>query len=173
MNIEEQVKLAIKGNEKAFEYLMDINKEMLYRTAFAYVKNEQNALDILQETVYKAYISIDKLKEPKYFKTWLTKILINTAISFIKKNKKIVYITDDITNNSNYYESDIVNEKLDILSSIEKLDEKYKTIIILKYFQDLTLTEISEVLDCPIGTVKTYLNRALNKLRFFMNEEIV
>lgn len=173
MNIEEQVKLAIKGNEKAFGYLMDINKEMLYRTAFAYVKNEQNALDILQETVYKAYISIGKLKEPKYFKTWLTKILINTAISFINKNKKIVYITDDITNESNCYESDMVNEKLDILSSIEKLDEKYKTIIILKYFQDLTITEISEVLDCPLGTVKTYLNRALNKLRLFMKEEIV
>lgn len=173
MNIEEQVKLAIRGNEKAFEYLMDINKEMLYRTAFAYVKNEQNALDILQETVYKAYISIDKLKEPKYFKTWLTKILINTAISFINKNKKIVYMQDNITNGSNCYESDMVNEKLDILSSIEKLDDKYKTIIILKYFQDLTITEISEVLDCPLGTVKTYLNRALNKLRFFMNEEIV
>lgn len=84
MILEEQVKLAINQDEKAFEYLMNISKEGLYRIAFAYAKNEQDALDILQETVYKAYISIYKLKEPKYFKTWISKILINNAINFIK-----------------------------------------------------------------------------------------
>lgn len=173
MNIEEEVKLAMRGDKKAFEYLIGINKEGLYRTAFAYVKNEQDALDILQDTVYKAYISIDKLKDPKYFKTWLTRILINNAINFINKTKKIVYIVDDIKNGSSYYECNKIDEKLDILSSIEKLEEKCKTVIVLKYFQDLTIAEISEVLGCPIGTVKTYLNKGLNKLRLFMNEEIV
>jgi RNA polymerase sigma-70 factor, ECF subfamily len=173
MNIEEQVKFAIRGDEKAFEYLMDINKEGLYRTAFAYVKNEQDALDILQETVYKAYTSINKLMEPKYFKTWLTRILINNAISFINKSKKIEYLTDVIPNYSNCNTGNLIDVKLDILSSIEKLDDKHKTVIVLKYFQDLTITEISEVLDCPSGTIKTYLNKALTQLRFIMKEEIV
>jgi RNA polymerase sigma-70 factor, ECF subfamily len=173
MNIEEQVKFAIRGDEKAFEYLMDINKEGLYRTAFAYVKNEQDALDILQETVYKAYTSINKLMEPKYFKTWLTRILINNAISFINKSKKIEYLTDVIPNDSNCNTGNLIDVKLDILSSIEKLDDKHKTVIVLKYFQDLTITEISEVLDCPSGTIKTYLNKALTQLRLFMKEEIV
>jgi RNA polymerase sigma-70 factor, ECF subfamily len=173
MDIEEQVKFAIRGDEKAFEYLMDINKEGLYRTAFAYVKNEQDALDILQETVYKAYTSINKLMEPKYFKTWLTRILINNAISFINKSKKIEYLTDVIPNYSNCNTGNLIDEKLDILSSIEKLDDKHKTVIVLKYFQDLTITEISEVLDCPSGTIKTYLNKALTQLRFIMKEEIV
>lgn len=173
MNFEEQVKLAIKGNEKAFENLMNACKESLYRTAFAYVKNEQDAIDILQETVYKAYISIDKLKEAKYFKTWITKILINNAINFINKNKKIVYITEDVSNNTDSYEGNKIVERLDIMNSIDKLEDKYKNVIILKYFQDLTITEISEVLNYPIGTVKTYLNKALSKLRVFMNEEII
>lgn len=173
MDIEEQVKLAIRGDEKAFEYLMKINKEVLYRAAFAYVKNEQDALDILQETVYKAYICIDKLKEPKYFKTWLTRILINNAISFKNKNKKIINLTGDITNGLKSYEGNTVDEKLDIFSSIKKLEDKYKTVIVLKYFQDLTITEISEVLNCPSGTVKTYLNKALSKLRISMGEEII
>lgn len=173
MNFEEQVKLAIKGNEKAFENLMDACKEGLYRTAFAYVKNEQDAVDILQETVYKAYISIDKLKEVKYFKTWITKILINNAINFINKNKKIVYITEDVSNNTNSHEGNKIDERLDIMSSIDKLEDKYKNVIILKYFQDLTISEIAEVLNYPIGTVKTYLNKALSKLRVFMNEEII
>lgn len=173
MDVEDKAKLAISGDEKAFEYLMEINKEGLYRAAFAYVKNEQDALDLLQETVYKAYISIDKLKEPKYFKTWLTRILINNAINFIKKNKKIEHITDDIANGSKSYEGNTVDERMDILSSIKKLEDKYQTVIVLKYFQDLTITEISEVLNCPSGTVKTYLNKALSKLRISMGEEIV
>lgn len=172
MGIEEQVRLAVKGDEKAFEYLMDIYKDGLYRTAFAYVKNEQNALDILQETVYKAYISIGTLREAKYFKTWITRILINNANYFLGKEKKLVYISDEIQNNQNCSEGTKIDEKLDILAAIDKLNPKYKNIVILKYFQDLTITEISQALDCPAGTVKTYLNKALSKLRLLMNEEI-
>jgi RNA polymerase sigma-70 factor, ECF subfamily len=173
MSVEEQVKLAIKGDEKAFEYLMDISKEGLYKTAFAYTKNEQDAIDILQETVYKAYISIEKLKEPKYFKTWITRILINNAISFINDKKKTVYIADDLSHDTSYHSDNGIDEKLDMLNSIDKLEEKYKNVIVMKYFQDLTITEIAEVLNCPVGTIKTYLNKALSKLRLFLKEEIV
>ncbi len=173
MIIEEQVKLAINGDEKAFEYLMDISKEGLYRTAFAYAKNEEDSLDILQDTVYKAYISISKLKEPKYFKTWITKILINSAINFINKEKKIVSLVDTMSNEPNYHEDTRLEENLDILNSIDKLEDKYKNVIVLKYVQDLTIAEISEVLNCPVGTVKTYLNKGLSKLRIFMGKEIV
>ncbi|MBI6872683.1 sigma-70 family RNA polymerase sigma factor [Clostridium aciditolerans] len=173
MILEEQVKLAIDGDEKAFEYLMDISKEGLYRIAFAYTKNEHDALDILQETVYKAYISINKLKEPKYFKTWLTKILINNAINFINKEKKIVSLVDNLSSRSNYYQENRIEEKLDVLNYIDRLENKYKNVILLKYFQDLTITEISEVLDCPVGTVKTHLNKGLSSLRIFMGKEII
>ena len=62
--LESLVKLSIKGNDEAFLQLIDIIKENLYRTAFSYVKNEEGALDVVQETVYKAYISIDKIKNP-------------------------------------------------------------------------------------------------------------
>lgn len=172
MILEEQVKLAINQDEKAFEYLMNISKEGLYRIAFAYSKNEQDALDILQETVYKAYISIYKLKEPKYFKTWISKILINNAIDFINKKKKINYLADTLSDESHYYKENHIEEKLDILSYIDKLEDKYKNIIFLKYFQDLTIAEISQVMDCPIGTVKTHLNKALSSLRIFMGKDI-
>lgn len=173
MITEEQVKSAIKGDEKAFEDLMDLCKESLYRTAFAYTKNEHDALDVLQDTVYKAYISIDKLKNPKYFKTWLTKILINNAIDFINKEKKIISIVDNMKISATKSEVSRVDEKLDILSSIDRLEDKHRKVIILKYFQDLTITEIAEVMSCPIGTVKTYLNKALGKLRITMGKEII
>ncbi|WP_160672181.1 sigma-70 family RNA polymerase sigma factor [Clostridium sp. C8-1-8] len=173
MITEKHVQLAIDGDEKAFEELINICKEELYRTAYAYVKNEQDALDVLQETVYKAYISINKLKNRKYFKTWITKILINNAIDLINKEKKVLYLVDNT--DKGFMDSGVygIDAKLDILSSIDKLEQKQKKVIILKYFQDLTITEIAEVMSCPVGTIKTYLNKALVKLRTSMDKEIV
>lgn len=84
---ELKVKRAINGDEKAFIELIEKQREKLYRVAYAYVKNEEDALDIVQETVYKAYISIDTLRKPKYFNTWLTKILINISLATLKKIK--------------------------------------------------------------------------------------
>ena len=65
------------------------------------------------------------------------------------------------------------DEKLDLLCAIDKLDERYKEVIILKYFDDLTISEISKVLDKPEGTIKTYLNKGLNALRLYIEREIV
>ncbi|MPQ42676.1 sigma-70 family RNA polymerase sigma factor [Clostridium tarantellae] len=173
MNQEFKIRKAIKGDDNAFLELINECKECLYRTAFAYVKDEHNALDIVQETVYKAYMSINKLKEPKYFNTWITRILINNAINFIKKEEKLICLE----------QKDLVNiiginkvnneEQIDLLDMVDKLQDKYKEIIILKYFSDLTIKEISKILDMPIGTVKTYLNKGLVNLREFMVKEII
>ena len=100
MEIKDKVKKAIRGDDEAFEYIVNNCKERLYRTAFAYVKNEEQALDVVQETVYKAYVSIEKLKNPEYFNTWITRILINNALTVIKKNSKIVYLDNNELINS-------------------------------------------------------------------------
>lgn len=171
--LESLVKLSIKGNDEAFLQLIDIIKENLYRTAFSYVKNEEGALDVVQETVYKAYISIDKIKNPKFFKTWITRILINNSLDYIKKNKNVVYLeNNDLikTIGANEHNKD---EKIYIWEAIESLDPKYREIISLKYFDDLTINEIANVLKYPVGTVKTYLNKGLSGLRKFMEREIV
>lgn len=169
--MEDKVRLAICGDEEAFTYLISSKKEQLYRTAFAYVKNKEDALDIIQETVYKAYVSIDKLREPKYFNTWITKILINTSITFMKKNNKIIYLEDEL----NYF-IDVENnqdEKLDLLNAIDKLEEKIKRVIILKYLNDLTISDVAKILEIPEGTAKTYLNKGLSKLKIYLGEELV
>ncbi|MPQ44554.1 sigma-70 family RNA polymerase sigma factor [Clostridium tarantellae] len=170
---ELKVKKAIKGNEQAFEELINDCKENLYKTAFAYVKNEEQALDIVGETIYKAYTSIEKLKEPKYFNTWITRILINTTLTYIKKNSRIVYLEDNVTIKDIPCKQQDLVEKMYIWQAIDSLEHKHKEIIILKYFDDLTVSEISKVLDYPIGTVKTYLNKALTKLRSFMREDVM
>lgn len=170
--MEEKVQLAIDGDEEAFSYLINSKKEQLYRTAFAYVKNKEDALDIIQDTVYKAYISIDKLKETKYFNTWLTKILINNAITFVKKNSKIIYLEENELNNVSALENNC-DEKLDLLYAIDELEQKVKKVIILKYLNDLTISEVAKVLEIPEGTVKTYLNKGLSKLKICLGKEFV
>ena len=170
--MEEKVRLAINGDEEAFTHLINSKKEQLYRTAFAYVKNKEDALDIIQDTVYKAYISIDKLKEPKYFNTWLTKILINNAITFMKKNSKIIYLEENELNNMSCLDYN-PDEKLDLLYAVDELGEKIKKVIILKYLNDLTICEVAKVLEIPEGTVKTYLNKGLSKLKIYFGKELV
>jgi RNA polymerase sigma-70 factor, ECF subfamily len=90
MDTAELVRMAQKGNHQAFCQLVDEKKESLYRIAYSYVKNKEDALDIVSETVYKALISIERLKNPQHFHTWFTRILINCAINHIQKNKKLV-----------------------------------------------------------------------------------
>lgn len=166
---ELKVKRAIKGDEKYFIEIIDDIKEKLYTIAYSYVKNEQDALDIVQETVYKAYTSIDTLKNAKYFNTWITRILINNSINTLNKNNKVGYI-EEYKKEETELTIDI-DQKLDISNALDELEEKHKNVIKLKYFEDLTLNEISNKLDIPIGTAKTYLNKGLNRLRGIIGED--
>ncbi|MBB6713341.1 sigma-70 family RNA polymerase sigma factor [Clostridium gasigenes] len=169
---ELMVRKAIKGDEDSFMVLVNQCKEQIYRTAYAYVKDENLALDIVQETVCKAFVSISKLREPKYFNTWIIKIAMNISISAYKKNQKVVCMEQGELLNKVGVDEDN-NEKLYLLQAIDTLPDKHKDIIILKYFNDLTIQEISKVLDMPLGTVKTYLNKGLIALRIYMKKEVV
>ena len=169
MELEEKIIKAKKGDDNAFYELISERKEMLYKTAFTYVKNKEDALDILNETVYRAFISIKRLKEPEFFNTWLTRILINCALDTLRKDKKVLQLDEQagIANlSSNLAQEDV----FDLNIAVDSLKEKYKTIVILKYFQDMTLAEISEVMQCPLGTVKTNLYKALKELKINLEE---
>lgn len=170
MELEQKVLKAQRGDDDAFYQLISNRKEILYRTAFAYVKNKEDALDILQETVYKVYVSLNKLKEPRFFNTYLTRILINCSIDYIRKNKKEISV-EDVQAFALTKTQESKEAVIDLYSAIDRLEEKRKSIIILKYFQGLTLNEIAEVLQYPLGTVKTKLHRALKELRLDLGEE--
>lgn len=169
MDIWEKVVKAQKGDDNAFYELVDEKKQLLYITAFSYVKNKEDAMDIVHDTVYKAYISIKKLKEPRYFNTWLTRILINCSIDHIRKNSRLVPLdTKDSRDPDSFPASR--EEVLDLYNAMDKLNEKYKTIVILKYFHCMTLNEIAEVMESPLGTIKSSLNKALKELRLELVE---
>lgn len=165
---------AMNGDGEAFYQLILPKQEDFYRIAYSYVKNKEDALDIIHETVYKAFKSLKSLKKPEFFYTWLTRILINTSIDYAKNNWKVLYFfTNSLMYSNNFMNYGLnKDEKIDLYSAIDTLKEKYKTVIILKYFNGLTLNEIAEILDTPLGTVKTNLHKALAALRNEMKEEI-
>ncbi|WP_375162872.1 sigma-70 family RNA polymerase sigma factor [Rossellomorea sp. SC111] len=163
------VKKSQKGDDKAFLKIFQQYEEDIYRMAYVYVKNENDALDVVQEVAYRAFKNIGTLKNPAYFKTWLTKIAITSALNILKKNKKVVQLKPE-------YEEYIGLEDQDTLLSItlhellEKLNEEEKSLVTLRFYEGYSFKEIAEILEIPLGTAKTILYRALGKLRKHMKE---
>lgn len=165
------VKKAMRGNPKAFSALVEQEQEYLYRMAFLYVHQEADALDVVQETIIKAYKSVKTLREPEYFRTWLTKILINTAQDMLRRRKSTVPLEEEIGVPSP--ESLSQEERLDLYQALEALPEKYRDLIKLKYLDGYTIREISVITDMPEGTVSVYLRRAIKQMQIILKEEPV
>lgn len=163
------IKLAIEGDKEAYTSLIIEYKEYLYKMAFLYVKNEDTALEVLHETVYRGFLCVHKLKNPSFFKTWLTRIVINVSLDILKKTTTLECLKDDtpIVNEKKILS---IEERLDLYSAIDLLKENYKTVIIMMYFNDMKIKEISKVMEIPENTVKTYLNRAKKALGELLKE---
>jgi RNA polymerase sigma-70 factor (ECF subfamily) len=145
------------------------NKENYYRLAYSYVKNSDDALDIVQESIAKALSSISSLKEPNYIKTWFYRIVVNTSLDFLKKQKKLVIVDEEVL--CSLDTGDIDNyQDIDLQTALETLPNDYRSIVILRYFEDLKLEEIAEILDENINTIKTRLYKSLKKLRITIEE---
>jgi RNA polymerase sigma-70 factor, ECF subfamily len=159
-----------QGDGNAFWELIEPKRQSLYRTAFWYAKNESDAMDIVSEAVYKAYISLHQLKNNDFFYTWLVRILIHCAFDLLKARKDTCIQDSDFPAKTSERSRNSFEDILDLHNAIDTLDEKHRTVIVLKYFEDMTIDQVSHVLSIPAGTVKTYLHRALLHLRMKMKE---
>ena len=152
---------------KVEKYIID-NKDSFYRIAYSYTKNEEDALDVVQEAMYKALYSVENIKEVNYIKTWFYKILVRTSIDFIRKNRKYNNMTDiDLIDETGEYDK---HTDLDLRRALEELPIEYKSIIILRFFEDLKIEEVAIILDENVNTVKTRLYTALKKLKLKIEE---
>jgi RNA polymerase sigma-70 factor, ECF subfamily len=164
----ELVQKAQKGNDKAFLTLFQEYEQDIYRMAFVYVKNQSDALDVVQETAYRSFKTIKNLKDPKYVKTWFIRIAINCSLDLLKKQNKVVQLTPEHEENLPGDINEDMELEITVRDLVDHLTEEEKGIIILRYYEDLTFKEISETLSIPLGTAKTLLYRALHKLRNVM-----
>lgn len=168
MNAEDQlVQRAIKGDDEAFLKLMQLYKVDLYKTALSFLKNEGEALEAIQEVTFRAYKSIQSVRETSYFKTWLVRIMINYCNDQLRKSKRVV-LNEDILQSKGIYEN---HDQMELKEIMLDLDDRSREILTLKYFHDLKIKDIASTMRCPEGTVKTWLNKALKSLRGKLEEK--
>ncbi|WP_099354058.1 sigma-70 family RNA polymerase sigma factor [Fredinandcohnia onubensis] len=146
--------------EYSFETLIKKEQEKLYKVAYSYVKNEPDALDIVQDAIIKGFKSFDRLKEIEYFSTWITRILINTAIDHIRKSKNVITLETDWFDPGRSEENNSIMT-MDIELVFEKLKPQQKTLLLLRFYYGYSIKEISEILCKPEGTIKSQLHRTL------------
>ncbi len=156
--------------ETLINYIRD-NQDKLYRMAFSYAKNEDAALDIVQEAITKALKNIDKLKEEKYVNTWFYRIVINECLQYIKKNKKMMYCRLQEIENKVDWKDSITYEGIDTYKYVQKLSPKIKTVILLRFFEDKKIEEIAKITNTNVNTVKSRLYKGLKELRKWLKNE--
>lgn len=166
MDIISLVKKAKKGDDAAFYQLLLEHKEQLYRIALSYMKNEEAALEAVQETSFRSFKAIKKLKNPQFFSTWIIRILINYCNDELKKRNRVIHY-DDMSHIAGGKE-DLMN--LDLYEAVRQLDDKQSHVIILKYFHDMKISDIAKLLNCPESTVKTWLYKGLRQLKLHLEE---
>jgi RNA polymerase sigma-70 factor (ECF subfamily) len=146
------------------------HKEHVYRLAYSYVKNQEDALDIVQEAIHKAFASAESLKSTASMKSWFYRIVVNTSLDFLRKHKKL-HVVDETMLEAMDSGSEDVYANMDLEIALEELPTMYRSVITLRFFEDLKMDEIAEVLNENISTIKTRLYQALRLLRIRMTEE--
>ncbi len=174
---------AKKGDQKAFERLIKKYRKSVYYMLLKMVKNPDDAEDLTQEAFAKAFNSIEKFDSTFAFSTWLFRIATNNCIDFIRK-KRVQTVSIDQPmdgDDGSQMRFDVRDDNLDpndsmlksqrkryLTMAIDRLPEKYKQLVELRYFQELSYEEVATELNIPLGTVKAQLFRA----RELLNNEL-
>lgn len=147
------------------EELILSSYESMYRLAYSYVRNEEDAMDIVQESAYKAIKGAAAVHQPKYLKTWLWRIVINTSIDFIRKNQNEVCCEELAEPAAEDHYTDF-----DTIEALDVLDERERAVIVLRFFEDRKIQDIAAILNMNTNTIKSILYRSLKKLKIKLTE---
>ena len=128
------------------------------------------ALDVIQNAICRALEGCFGLKSPLALRTWFYRILVNEALQYLRRQKREVPLGEEHTE-AMTYEEPAFDEDKQAYEAVMQLSEPMKTVIILHYYEDLTLKQIAEITDTPLSTVKTRLYSALKKLKLILKEE--
>jgi len=161
------------GDLEAFEYILSFYEKAIYNYCLRIIKNSQNAKDITQETFIKVYTHRTGIDPEKNIKTWIFTIATNTAYDFIrsKKRKRETSLDEEnetISSFAAYYPQEGLVSDVD--KALEQIKPEYKKVLVLFYQQGFAYKEISEILEMPINTVKTYIARGKEQLKEVLKE---
>lgn len=176
MSEEKELVLAMqKGSHIAFDALYSRYRDLCLRSIWLITYNISDSEDIVQETFVKCFLHIKDLKDPEGFKPWLFQILYRTAWGYVKKRKRETPQEAPMENCQNFESSCLEhmmeNEKIEaVQQAIRKLSEKYRAVIVLHYFSDLSVRDIAKVEGCFEGTVKSRLAKARKLLKISLKK---
>ena len=182
---KELIKKAIRGDEVSFETLIFSCKGKAYSIAFRYLRNQEDAMDVLQESFIKIYRHLNKFNFESSFDTWVYRIVINACNDHLKKAKGRPPVENYYNEHEPNYQKSIADKALQpdekliekeeaayILECLDKLQLEQKEILILRDIQEFSYDEISELLKINIGTVKSRISRARENLkRIYLMEQ--
>lgn len=150
-----------------FEQKYKEYENALFLVALGYLHNTEDAKDCVQDGVYSALRSYNNLKNAKYFKTWLTRIVINKCKDYLKQKR----YTEKLTDNLNVF-YDMPTEESEIMDCIMRIDPKISVYITLRFYNDMTYEDVARVLKQPVSTVKYKTKKALSELKKHLEGEI-
>jgi len=167
MNDEEAIRQCQDGNKESFRHLVDRYKDVLYGTAFLMTSDPSAADDQVQEAFISAWKGIGSFQVGRPVKPWLVRILVNKVLSQRRNNHPPAYpieAADDSAERAIGPAED-VERRDEVGRALAGLSDEHRRIVMLRYFTDLSVPEISTVLGCREGTVKSRLHRALGQMR--------
>lgn len=140
-------------------------REQLYRTAYGYLGNAHDSLEAVDEAVYQGFRARKKIRQPEFFTTWMTRILIRVCYRELKRRTRQQEVPVEEQDAEDY-------DGLPLREAIERLPEELRQVIVLRYFTGLTQAETAQALEIPQGTVVTRQRRALALLRVELEEDV-
>ena len=156
--------------ELLFVPFIRANKERFYYLAYSYIKNEQDALDVVQDSIQKALLSLSTLRDEKQLKSWFYKIVVCTSIDFLRKHNRELVVDDEKLAIITPQKVDTYNN-VDLTNALNNLSRTYREVIILRYFEDLKIEDVAHILEININTAKSRLYKALKLLRIQLQDE--
>ena len=157
------------NKKQLLESFLHENLDRAYRLAYSYTRESASAEDVVSDSIVKALSGIETLQKPEMIKSWFFRIVVNTALSWLRKERRLVYF-EYPEEMEKILPGKEDSSDLMITEFLEKLEPKYKTVLILRFFEDMSLQEIADVTGEKINTVKTRLYRGLKLLRVEMEE---
>ena len=158
--MEKLVNMAKRGDTEAFTQLMQSQMQNMYKTARSILSQDEDVADAISDTILACWEQLGSLKHDKYFRTWMTRILVNKCYDLIRANKTVAW--EDYIPDPAYREQEY--ENIEWKQTLDSLSEKYRLIMMLYYVEGFKVSEISQILDLSEGTVKSRLSRGRDRL---------
>lgn len=160
----------MEGKQAVITDFIYENQASMYRLAFAYTHCREAALDIVQDTVVQALTHASSLKAAEAVKAWVFRILVNESLAYLRRNKRFILVEDlpeDLV------EDEDIGQKLDVYRAVGRLDPKLRTVVMLRFYEDMKLEEIARITGTNLNTVKSRLYTALSRLREDLGCEVL